>query len=161
MRRPAKALGGENPCLEGSNPSFSVGGVAERSNAAVSKTVRGGFVPRGFKSLPLRSTKQVSRRGLLPCRDAALVLTSLSHPVRPLSCPRTRGGLHERCVSAVASSRHARRSRSVRCGRNGGGERRAHPGERRPIYECDQPARDRGRARHVFPPRHRGCGVPG
>jgi hypothetical protein len=30
------------------------GGVAERSNAAVSKTVRGGFVPRGFKSLPLR-----------------------------------------------------------------------------------------------------------
>src|SRR5437899_11709997 len=34
----------------------SSGGVAERSNAAVSKTVRGGFVPRGFKSLPLRST---------------------------------------------------------------------------------------------------------
>jgi hypothetical protein len=30
------------------------GGVAERSNAAVSKTVSGGFVRRGFKSLPLR-----------------------------------------------------------------------------------------------------------
>ena len=30
------------------------GGVAERSNAAVSKTVRGGFVPREFESLPLR-----------------------------------------------------------------------------------------------------------
>ena len=30
--------------------------MAERSNAAVSKTVRGGFVPRGFKSLPLRLT---------------------------------------------------------------------------------------------------------
>jgi hypothetical protein len=33
-----------------------LGGVAERSNAAVSKTVSGGFVRRGFKSLPLRST---------------------------------------------------------------------------------------------------------
>ena len=28
--------------------------MAERSNAAVSKTVSGGFVRRGFKSLPLR-----------------------------------------------------------------------------------------------------------
>jgi hypothetical protein len=28
--------------------------VAERSNAAVSKTVSGGYVRRGFKSLPLR-----------------------------------------------------------------------------------------------------------
>src|SRR2546423_3808769 len=45
--------------IEGSNPSFSAcksGGVAERSNAAVSKTVSGGYVRRGFKSLPLRST---------------------------------------------------------------------------------------------------------
>src|SRR5438093_1236182 len=32
------------------------GGVAERSNAAVSKTVTGGSVGRGFKSLPLRSS---------------------------------------------------------------------------------------------------------
>jgi hypothetical protein len=31
--------------------------VAERSNAAVSKTVSGGFVRRGFKSLPLRLLK--------------------------------------------------------------------------------------------------------
>jgi hypothetical protein len=31
------------------------GGVAERSNAAVSKTVSGFWVRRGFKSLPLRS----------------------------------------------------------------------------------------------------------
>jgi hypothetical protein len=31
--------------------------VAERSNAAVSKTVTGGSVRRGFKSLPLRSTR--------------------------------------------------------------------------------------------------------
>jgi hypothetical protein len=31
------------------------GGVAERSNAAVSKTVSGGNLRRGFKSLPLRS----------------------------------------------------------------------------------------------------------
>jgi hypothetical protein len=31
-----------------------VGGVAERSNAAVSKTVSGLWVRRGFKSLPLR-----------------------------------------------------------------------------------------------------------
>ena len=31
-----------------------LGGVAERSNAAVSKTVTGGSVGRGFKSLPLR-----------------------------------------------------------------------------------------------------------
>jgi hypothetical protein len=30
------------------------GGVAERSNAAVSKTVSGLWVRRGFKSLPLR-----------------------------------------------------------------------------------------------------------
>src|SRR6266516_3141565 len=35
-------------------PFRHAGGVAERSNAAVSKTVRGGNVPRGFKSLPLR-----------------------------------------------------------------------------------------------------------
>ena len=65
---------GLNGSIEGSNPSFSalralrgplsratlgspLGGVAERSNAAVSKTVTGGFVGRGFKSLPLRSTK--------------------------------------------------------------------------------------------------------
>jgi hypothetical protein len=34
------------------------GGVAERSNAAVSKTVSGGYVRRGFKSLPLRLTSQ-------------------------------------------------------------------------------------------------------
>jgi hypothetical protein len=34
---------------------LSSGGVGERSNSAVSKIVRGGFVPRGFKSLPLRS----------------------------------------------------------------------------------------------------------
>jgi hypothetical protein len=32
----------------------SLGGVAERSNAAVSKTVSGSWVRRGFKSLPLR-----------------------------------------------------------------------------------------------------------
>jgi hypothetical protein len=37
------------------------GGVAERSNAAVSKTVRGGYVPRGFKSLPLRLDKPKPR----------------------------------------------------------------------------------------------------
>ena len=47
-----------NASIEGSNPSFSVsafaGGVAERSNAAVSKTVSGRKVRRGFKSLPLR-----------------------------------------------------------------------------------------------------------
>src|SRR3954467_939813 len=57
---------GMNVSIEGSNPSFSVeakppavrlsarGGVAERSNAAVSKTVSGFWVRRGFKSLPLR-----------------------------------------------------------------------------------------------------------
>src|SRR5205823_3542707 len=39
------------------------GGVAERSNAAVSKTVSGGFVRRGFKSLPLRSTQRCASRG--------------------------------------------------------------------------------------------------
>src|SRR5213596_2933538 len=37
---------GEVPC--------PAGGVAERSNAAVSKTVSGLWVRRGFKSLPLR-----------------------------------------------------------------------------------------------------------
>src|SRR5439155_1026895 len=36
-------------------PLFPLGGVAERSNAAVSKTVSGSWVRRGFKSLPLRS----------------------------------------------------------------------------------------------------------
>src|SRR5215471_5128743 len=41
------ALASEVRCL-------SVGGVAERSNAAVSKTVSGLWVRRGFKSLPLR-----------------------------------------------------------------------------------------------------------
>ena len=45
---------GMNVSIEGSNPSFSAGGVAERSNAAVSKTVTGGSVRRGFESLPLR-----------------------------------------------------------------------------------------------------------
>jgi hypothetical protein len=38
------------------------GGVAERSNAAVSKTVSGGFVRRGFKSLPLRFSSRIPRR---------------------------------------------------------------------------------------------------
>ena len=46
---------------------FTLGGVAERSNAAVSKTVRGGFVPRGFKSLPLRSRSRIP----LPWRDSS------------------------------------------------------------------------------------------
>jgi hypothetical protein len=41
----------------------SLGGVAERSNAAVSKTVSGGFVRRGFKSLPLRLTHGSPPRG--------------------------------------------------------------------------------------------------
>jgi hypothetical protein len=45
---------GMNVSIEGSNPSFSVGGVAERSNAAVSKSDSGFRVLRGFKSLPLR-----------------------------------------------------------------------------------------------------------
>src|SRR5258708_9827659 len=68
---------GMNVSIEGSNPSFSVppgdrarspvrctgrGGVAERSNAAVSKTVSGFWVRRGFKSLPLRS---ITRRRAL------------------------------------------------------------------------------------------------
>jgi hypothetical protein len=35
--------------------------VAERSNAAVSKTVSGSWVRRGFKSLPLRSLLQAER----------------------------------------------------------------------------------------------------
>jgi hypothetical protein len=38
-------------------PLGNRGGVAERSNAAVSKTVSGGYVRRGFKSLPLRLLK--------------------------------------------------------------------------------------------------------
>jgi hypothetical protein len=42
-------------------PARPFGGVAERSNAAVSKTVSGGFVRRGFKSLPLRLTKPQTR----------------------------------------------------------------------------------------------------
>jgi membrane-associated phospholipid phosphatase len=37
--------------------------VAERSNAAVSKTVSGLWVRRGFKSLPLRSTRRERERG--------------------------------------------------------------------------------------------------
>jgi hypothetical protein len=37
--------------------------VAERSNAAVSKTVSGGFVRRGFKSLPLRLTEKPAGNG--------------------------------------------------------------------------------------------------
>src|SRR4051794_28437155 len=45
---------GMNVSIEGSNPSFSAGGVAERSNAAVSKTVIRFRADRGFKSLPLR-----------------------------------------------------------------------------------------------------------
>src|SRR5439155_6922288 len=39
----------------GRYPVRPLGGVAERSNAAVSKTVSGSWVRRGFKSLPLRS----------------------------------------------------------------------------------------------------------
>jgi hypothetical protein len=38
-------------------PVRPFGGVAERSNAAVSKTVSGLWVRRGFKSLPLRLTR--------------------------------------------------------------------------------------------------------
>lgn len=54
---------GVNASIEGSNPSFSAsrraspapaGGVAERSNAAVSKTVSGRLLGREFESHPLR-----------------------------------------------------------------------------------------------------------
>src|SRR6185437_7650906 len=56
LRRPR-----DTPANRGRFPGYAVsrqivGGVAERSNAAVSKTVSGGFVRRGFKSLPLRLT---------------------------------------------------------------------------------------------------------
>ena len=60
------------------------GGVAERSNAAVSKTVSGGFVRRGFKSLPLRLVEPnpVSQAGFrlraCPYRDQAVGLPSLT-----------------------------------------------------------------------------------
>ena len=51
-----------NTCIEGSNPSFSAGGVAERSNAAVSKTVIRRKADRGFKSLPLRWESRIPLR---------------------------------------------------------------------------------------------------
>jgi hypothetical protein len=41
------------------------GGVAEWLKAAVSKTVNGGFVVRGFESLPLRSTAKSRWRVML------------------------------------------------------------------------------------------------
>jgi hypothetical protein len=47
-------------------PQGSRGGVAERSNAAVSKTVSGGFVRRGFKSLPLRLSSFAVGSGMPP-----------------------------------------------------------------------------------------------
>jgi hypothetical protein len=43
-------------------PCQPFGGVAERSNAAVSKTVSGLWVRRGFKSLPLRLIRRNSLR---------------------------------------------------------------------------------------------------
>jgi hypothetical protein len=42
-----------------------LGGVAERSNAAVSKTVSGLWVRRGFKSLPLRFPSPMDRSGAM------------------------------------------------------------------------------------------------
>src|SRR5664279_6237554 len=60
------------------------GGVAERSNAAVSKTFSGFWVRRGFKSLPLRSTRPeaASLRGLRP-----VILPGPSYPRDPTAPP--------------------------------------------------------------------------
>src|SRR5205809_7378704 len=49
-----------------------LGGVAERSNAAVSKTVSGLWVRRGFKSLPLRSLQRNRKRSALAGQVARL-----------------------------------------------------------------------------------------
>ncbi len=63
------------------------GGVAERSNAAVSKTVSGGFVRRGFKSLPLRLTSRnppfEAGFGVLPALRA---FRAGAAPAREASC---------------------------------------------------------------------------
>src|SRR3979490_2895702 len=58
------ALGGVIPAPRVRIPPSPLGGVAERSNAAVSKTVSGLWVRRGFKSLPLRHLK--SAKPLVP-----------------------------------------------------------------------------------------------
>jgi hypothetical protein len=66
------------------------GGVAERSNAAVSKTVSGGFVRRGFKSLPLRLTKpKVVATQAIRVGDRA----AAPGPRLPLETARNRSGL--------------------------------------------------------------------
>jgi hypothetical protein len=74
-------------------PCQPFGGVAERSNAAVSKTVSGLWVRRGFKSLPLRYTNCPSRR-----RSSALSRSQLATPLSttsPSRCRRCRAG-HDR-----------------------------------------------------------------
>ena len=50
-------------------------------NGAVSKTVRGGFVPRGFESLPLRFRPYIAGAGYLMIRNLALA----ERPVRLLA----------------------------------------------------------------------------
>ena len=72
----------------------SLGGVAERSNAAVSKTVSGGFVRRGFKSLPLRfsppkptrSSRSATRAESVSAHELAARAPALR--TRPLVVPR-------------------------------------------------------------------------
>src|SRR4029453_18303961 len=66
--------------------SLVSGGVAERLNAAALKAVRGHPVPRGFESLPLRSSLQASRNGrysrpALICRERSA--RQLRWPRRP------------------------------------------------------------------------------
>jgi hypothetical protein len=67
------------------------GGVAERSNAAVSKTVSGGFVRRGFKSLPLRSLGQIWL-ALSGSRPVSLGMRALRSPRLPSGCIRDVSG---------------------------------------------------------------------
>src|SRR5437868_13446130 len=50
------------PSVPATPPTLRRGGVAERSNAAALKAVRGRQVPRGFESLPLRHSSEYEHR---------------------------------------------------------------------------------------------------
>ena len=128
----------------------ALGGVAERSNAAVSKTVTGGSVGRGFKSLPLRSSldhalRARSRSRFTTVRVRHVVGGYWLRERRGLVPPRLRRG-RSRAPRAVRhadrhqtacrnrSRHHARRDRLLR--RSGGLARRLAQLERVARRRC-------------------------
>ena len=100
----------------------SVGGVAERSNAAVSKTVSGLWVRRGFKSLPLRYLS-CSRAQSCVCAVRSMSHGRVHNRSRNCTRPASTSGRRR----SSAETRHSYGGTGARCCAVGGLRRRRRP----------------------------------